>query len=305
MKTVKLVSEEDKSVNFILPNGQETRYVRRSDEYFIVYLSSHNGCNKACRFCHLTQTKQTNFVEATYDEIVEQAKLVLDHYKNQINEKKEVPANRINFNWMARGEPLSSSVVRKQWGLITTELVRLAGLLGITNCKFNISSIFPDGSMLYINEALSTTFTGENKPVFYYSLYSLNENWRKRWIPKAVDPILALIKLAKWQRITDGKIVLHWAFIEDENDSEQEVSKIVNLVRKMEIRAKFNLVRYNPFSDNQGKESSEEVILERFEQISKAMNVSGSRIVPRVGRDVYASCGTFFNASDECIKTGS
>ena len=72
-----LPSELDSSVNFIFDNMMEARYVQRVPDYFICYLSSHDGCNKACRFCHLTQTGQTSFNEAGVAQYVEQAKHVL------------------------------------------------------------------------------------------------------------------------------------------------------------------------------------------------------------------------------------
>ena len=58
-------------------------------------------------------------------------------------------------------------------------------------------------------------------------------------------------------------------------------------------------MRYNPYSPAQGRESAEEVVQERFEQLSSAMKLSGSKIIPRVGRDIAASCGMFIDNKSE------
>ena len=99
--TQRLDSKLDASVNWIFDTGVEARYVQRVQDYFIVYLSSHTGCNKACRFCHLTQTGQTSFQHVTLEEYKQQAEVVLAHYDNLI--KNGMPtATRVNFNFMSR-----------------------------------------------------------------------------------------------------------------------------------------------------------------------------------------------------------
>ncbi|MGE3769658.1 MAG: radical SAM enzyme, Cfr family protein [Bdellovibrionales bacterium] len=293
MKTQILFSEQDRSVNWISEHDTvgkvEVRYVRRSDDYFIAYLSSQTGCNRACRFCFLTQTGQTKYVDLTPGEIIAQGRDVLNYYAGV--KRSEGKAQRVNFNWMARGEPLANPHMLKDFDTIYNGLKELAAAQGL-KAKFNISTIMPKGLE---SVDLADVF-GDKPDVFiYYSLYSLDDDFRRRWLPKAMEPHAALQKIADWQKGVKQHAVIHGAFIEGENDSEANVKNIVGAVRAHGLRAKFNLVRYNPYSEKQGREPDEDVIERNFKILKDGLGSEESRIVPRVGFDVMASCGMFIS----------
>lgn len=288
-----LRSTQDRSVNFVHPSGQESRFVQRSDDYFIAYLSSHNGCRLACRFCHLTQTGQTDMKPATVEEMGHQLQTVLDHYLDRIHAGSP-RASRININWMARGEPLYSPFLKSHvWSDTTAYLWNK--LPSHLRANFNISTIMPSGFSYLEDLPVPNPLIGKTR--LYYSLYSLDKGFRKRWLPRARDPWVALETLANWQRLYphDTEVILHWAFIKDQNDSEEGVDDIVRAVKQSGVKARFNVVRYNPFSPDQGEESDLATIEARFEQLKIAALMPGSKIVGRVGPDVYASCGMFLD----------
>lgn len=285
-----LHSDEDKSVNFVFDNMLEARFVRRVEDYFIVYLSSHDGCNKACRFCHLTQTKQTSFNETTLQEYLLQAKTVLEYYDSVKN--KQGSAQVVNFNFMARGEPLANSVLLNNAKQLFDNLESMA-LERNLKANFNISTIFPQEVE---HKDLSEVFKGVTQSFgIYYSLYSVEDCFRKRWLPKALDYHLALKKLEQLQADTHANVAFHWTFIQGENDSQTTLDKIKCVLKDYKIKAKFNLVRYNPYSAAQGIESAEDVLQHNFDELNQFFNNPQSRIVPRVGFDVKASCGMFVN----------
>jgi len=284
-----LRSEEDCSVNFVIEKDDgflEARFVRRSDDYFVIYLSSHSGCSRACRFCHLTATKQTGDTEASFEEYITQAKVVMDYYKDEIEATN--PARVVHFNWMSRGEPLANSTMLTRGQELLLELTKIAKQENLIP-KFNISTIMPD---TLDPECLSKIFSPIS-PTIYYSLYSLADSFRKRWIPKSLPVDVALDSLKAYQQDSKKIVKIHFAFIKDENDGVGNLIDIVGEVKKRRLAIEFNVVRYNPFSDKQGAETDEATI-QRNVKIIEAQIDGEVKLIQRVGFDVNASCGMFF-----------
>ena len=267
----------------------ESRFVQRDPDYFICYLSSHAGCNKACRFCFLTQTGQTSMQEATSRDIRMQAIRVMNHWYNLTPDN---PAKKVHYNFMARGEPFASREIRYEWSNIYEPLARLAAFQGL-DYRFNISTILPPefDALAWLSWHSLAVDNGKHR--VYYSLYSTNEEFRKRWLPKGapVDYAFAQLKILHDAGID---IALHHTFIDGQNDSVDDVNRFIEVIQNSGLTPKFNLVRYNPYSPAQGKESPEEILQRNFEMINTAFGREDSHIVPRVGFDVHASCGCFF-----------
>lgn len=277
-------SNIDRSVNFIedqLVGFLESRYVRKVPEYFICYLSSQTGCNKGCKFCHLTASKQTNFTNSDYQDYLSQAIQVYRHYRNEKD-----TAKTIHYNFMARGEALANPNFLNEGDEILLALAQLAKKENL-NPKFNVSTIIPKN----LNKSLEDIFKIIH-PTIYYSLYSTNPDFREQWLPSAMNVQDSLKILKEYQKISKKIIKIHHTFIEGQNDSEDDVKDMINEIKKQDLIVEFNLVRYNPFSEEQGQESSEKTIERNLELIRNSID-GKVQMIPRVGFDVKASCGMF------------
>lgn len=289
IKKMKLISEIDSSINFAeeaLIGFLESRFVRKHDDYFICYLSSQSGCNRGCKFCWLTATKQTKFEDALPVDFLSQAAKVLKHY-----DKEHKPAKYMHYNFMARGEVLNNKHILSDADQILFDLGKLTKAfdsnLGV---KFNVSTILPKDLDKSLPEIFKTIH-----PTIYYSLYSVNDEFRKKWMPNAMDVDRAFELLKEWQLFSKKKIKIHHCFIDNENDSVNDVYQMIDKINHFRLDCEFNLVRYNPYSEIQGKESSDDKISRNMELIRTLLPTSHNKVqvIPRVGQDVYASCGTF------------
>lgn len=286
MKLQVLNSQIDRSVNFVeqqLVGFLESRFVRKCDEYFIAYLSSQSGCNRGCTFCHLTATGQTSFVDSSHNDFMAQAIQIFKHYRMQ-----NKPAKYMHYNFMARGEPLANQILLDDGDTLLAKLGQVAKEEGLP-AKFNVSTIMP----LTLKKSLVDVFHYVN-PTIYYSLYSTKPEWRKKWMPGAMEVEKALGMLAEYQDFSKKIVKIHFPFIAGENDSPEDMSSMCDAIDKAGLICEFNLVRYNPASPDQGVESSDLVIgtnihylIDRFKFNTKV------QIIPRVGFDVKASCGMF------------
>ncbi len=287
----KLISQQDSSINFVeesLTGFLESRYVRKCSDYFICYLSSQSGCNRGCKFCHLTATKQTKFDNALPVDYLSQSNKVLKHYLQD-----GVKAKYMHYNFMARGEALANPNIINNADNILFELGKLAVSfqpdLGV---KFNVSTIMPKS----FDRSLSEVFRVVH-PTIYYSFYSANEDFRKKWMPQAMPVEKAFELLRDYQTFSKKCVKIHHCFIEGENDSVDDVSKMLDMIFTHNLDVEFNLVRYNPYSHIQGRESSDEVINRNINIIRSALD-GRTKIIPRVGFDVKASCGTFVESAE-------
>ncbi len=296
MQTVTTLSSRlDASVNHVVTTADggffEARYVRRVPERWICYLSSHSGCDKACRFCHLTATRQTMMTPALLEDYLKQADRVFTTYREQVD-LGIPPAQKVHFNFMARGEPLENPVLLRGSDALFGALGERAAAHGLAHAH-KVSTILPQGFSDDLVEVLAAP-----ESQLYYSLYSVNEAFRKRWLPKAMPAGEGLDLAADYQQRTGREIILHWAFIQGENDGDRDIARLIEAVAIRDLKVKFNLVRYNPHSGRHGAEPEEARLQSLFDRLATAFGSPGSRIVPRVGFDVKASCGTFVEASD-------
>jgi 23S rRNA (adenine2503-C2)-methyltransferase len=295
-----LSSEQDASVNFVAdvdPSQKkaiEARFVQRHPSYFIAYLSSQTGCKQGCNMCHLTATDQTNAQDLPPEEFVEQLRRVLRYAVPNLEKTCQLSQVReINVNFMARGEPLANKLFAHSGeGKRISVLDRLSNVVRLeyprpVALKFNISTIYPK----QYKGKLSVDFS-PYQPTFYYSIYSLDSDFRKKWLPAAQDPRIALDSFAEYQATTSKILKLHGAFIKGANDSIESLQKIVDQVNERGLICDFNLVRYNPYSEKYGQESEPEV-LERNIRFLQANLKGTAKIITRVGFDVSASCGMF------------
>lgn len=296
-----LKSSTGPSINWVQRYGKgtiETRYVKRGN-YIIGYVSSHSGCKMGCKFCYLTNQSQTTFDHVSPIEYNNQLGLVLNHYANLMANGME-PVNRININFMARGDPMANKYIIGSYPSIWREMNARASAMKL-KAKVNISTIMP--RVLHGHD-LREVFGGANTtpPHLYYSLYSVNPTFRAKWLPNALPVETALGMLKDYENKMKDKIpnpvVFHWALIGGENDNPDDAWETAKVLRKYKFDSKFNLVQYNPHPLSNSVESNNNEKI--FSIIADAVEsgkdgVGFSRIVPRVGPDVYTSCGMFVN----------
>lgn len=295
-KLTVLQSAQDASVNFITPTDNgffESRFVRREDDYIICYLSSHDGCNRCCRMCHLTATGQTSMHSATLADYHAQAEAVLDHYEKIATQEGVV--RYVNFNFMARGEPLVNKTILEEAPRLFRMLSKQAERRDLL-ARFNISTIMPKA---FYGDLVKLFYPFA--PTIYYSFYSTFPEFRTKWLPNAMLSDQALRLLRDYQAFTKKIIKVHHALIAEENDSEWQQLHIGLMCSMYELAVEFNLVRFNsPTSEY--AEASEEA----YERAAATLSRFGKvQIVRRVGFDVKASCGMFITGSDITSTTGA
>lgn len=263
-----------------------------------------------CGQCHLTATGQTRMPAASPTDFASQIKEVL----------KEAPlsrVSRVNINFMARGEPLANAYIVSRWRAVAASIrAQLPADLAPT-CRYNISTILPSALFrhhpnhrplpaIFLQQTNGQNETNGEKvlvPRLYYSAWSLSEAFKRRWMPGAIPTASALAHLAHYQRHVlqqmgeseaKASVIVHGAFVAGENDDiEKDVLPLLRAVRLSGLYSRFNVVRYNPTPKGPFAHHKESPHIHKIAEIIARENPAGAKLIPRVGLDVHASCGTF------------
>lgn len=233
-----------KLVKFVLPwkgSNVECRYVRRAGQYLSAYLSSHNGCTMGCNFCYLTSTNQTKFNHVNHELYGEQLNKVLQHAKT--TDKSNSRNIGVNIELMARGEPLANKYLVKEYPKFYKTMESVVQPNGYKEPKIIVSTVMPHTVR---RRELIDIF--QYRPVHLnYSLYTVNEDVRKKMVPNSIPYMEALTKLKNYQEISGMPLTIRFALIREKSDNFEEALHLAETVDKFNFeKLNFDIVKFNP-----------------------------------------------------------
>jgi 23S rRNA (adenine2503-C2)-methyltransferase len=282
---MRIESKTDPATNTVWkaePNGYyEVRYADKM-AYEVIYLSAQSGCNQGCRFCHLTTSGQTSYVNAKRDDIYKQALCGLEQCRDHSDD-----LGLVHYNWMARGEPLNNPTVNSDTLFILSEMAMQKGM----RARHLISTIIPRD--FCIRAEFVDRFY-HLQPEIYWSLYTVDEDKRKHFMPNAAPVPAAVEKLLRWQEHSRKVIKVHFSVVPNLNDSKEDIEQLAYLLHGTGLRTDFNLIEFNAPEGVDAKpalsvEEARDIILSIMPKPTQVF------IIPRIAPDAYVSCGMFFD----------
>ncbi len=233
-----------KLVKFVFPwkgSNVDCSYVRRVGRHLSAYLSSHNGCTMKCNFCYLTNTKQNKFNHVNHELYSEQLNKILKHAKTI--DGNESSNTFVNVNMMSRGEPLANKYLVKEYPKFYKTMESVVKLNGYKGPKIIVNTVMP-----YTVRRRELIDIFQYRPVHLnYSLYTVNEDVRKKMVPNSIHYMEALTKLKNYQEISDMPLTIRFALIQGKSDYFEEALHFAETVDKFNFeKLNFDIVKFNP-----------------------------------------------------------
>jgi len=286
--TVKFVIELDD--NLIA----EVSYIDKGDGKSIYCMPSSTGCNMGCTFCHAT---------AFCDKVVNRP--LLDH---EILSMYKLASDAIGYmhstlliSYMGMGDPLSNiAEVLRSMSMIKEE-----GMKEAKTVRFALCSMFPkkDFSEAF-DRLIEHVYLSLQDIKLHASIHGLGDI-RRNMMPSANPESGTLDMLDCYMDMTLRKAEIHYALIEDVNDSQKdiddlylEIVKYIRPARYSQFTVKF--LQYNESAAGGFKRSKDQSGILKYAQ--SIMPVTCELYSPP-GQDIGASCGQF--NSDLYIKYNS
>lgn len=260
--------DETKKFLFRLEDGQSVESVLIPQKnHWTVCISSQVGCAMGCKFCF---TGRNGFIRNLQpSEIVNQVCAIQDEMAD--------PAQLTNIVLMGMGEPLANyqNVVR------ATEILTSMNGLQFANRRITISTagLVPQIAALGRDTKVSLAV----------SLNAVDNEVRSELMPiNKTYPIEVLLEACKEFPLPVKKMItFEYILIDNVNDQPQDAYKLAKLLGP--IRAKINLIPFNPFEGCQLGRPSEQTVL-AFQEILMSRNFTAI-VRHSKGTDIMAACG--------------
>jgi len=246
-------------------------------EKYTICVSTQVGCKVGCTFC---LTAKGGFIRnLTAGEIVEQVLAIKENQNIDYSRKG-------NIVYMGMGEPLDNldnlvkaiNILSDENGLSISTRRQTVSTSGISN-KIDKLGLMDLGVNLAI------------------SLHSVDDEVRSELIPmnKAFNIQSIIEAVKRFPYDTRKRVMFEYLVIKDINDSLESAKKLIQLLKG--IKAKINLIYFNPYIGTQYQRPSKE----SMENFSQYLNDRGMLATIRSSRgiDISAACGQLREQNDK------
>lgn len=288
----KIVDEQiskDKTHKWLLEfaDGQriETVYIPEEDRG-AVCISTQVGCAVGCKFCHTGSQKITR--NLTAGEIVAQFMVARDAYgewPSPTNETRYLS----NIVVMGMGEPLHN----KENTFKALKILSDGDGIAISKRRITLSTsgivpnIEPVASELGVKLAISLHAPDNEKRV---QIMPITNKYKIEEILEACQKYQAIMGMSRM-------ITFEYLMLKNFNDSPEDAKKLIALMKKYNLGAKFNLIPFNPWPGC-GFEPSSNNKVHAFSRILEAAGYEAPIRVAR-GQDILAACGQLKSKKSE------
>lgn len=309
--SIKSVSSNDTVID---PASGELEHNSSDRNKYSVFISHSAGCYMNCNFCYLT-IKDMEYRKLKEQQIINNIK---DAILAEVEHNPSIKTKYIKLCWMGMGDAMIdaelvlnvtmtvlhwvlqnryaagldgvdlSTVMPKiknaNWISTFRELDRLLGQFPLNPCNSVVvhkekRSNMPD---LYVARSRFRLF---------YSIHSGVQTTRDKMIPNAMPLHSAIQLLREYSNGNKYNVILHHMFIDDENDSTEEVDALINLLKDFALhKHELRILRYNTcktLSDLTESDDFSSIIL-RLLDAHKFLKIQIS-----TGKDVQSACGQF------------
>lgn len=302
--------------NFRAEDGRVmTEWVDRNK--YSVFISSSLGCYMKCPFCHLT-IKDSAYRKLRTAQVVANVKEAIEA---EIARKPEMCERFVKLCWMGMGDAVNQPDMVHDATLELMDWLMEKGYARGLDCV-DLSTVLPpvkDGWLEYfpkLNRALDKypvnpesfrieqaevstqhEYVGRTRFRMFWSVHSAVQATRDKMVPGAMPLADALPRLREFMR-AGPNLMLHQLFVEGLNDTPEEVTALLALLKENFPAQELRVLRYN-FCDRSPYREWDRIdeAVSRIADEHAALKVQVS-----AGKEVAAACGQFLVAQPRSLK---